>query len=276
METVKNPSIQYYPLGQSRSDSGGRRIFTHTLLNFGNTCFFNSLLQLIASIPLFVDRIEREPLPPDHADSSYCLAFLKIFIPAIASLTSDSSSVLKISGVRDGDWSMNDEDWRDFVYRLAVRYDDRYVLGAFADPGDLLNYFLTIVPGVGCLCELNSKITTSFLCAGSTQRVMDKTVAEFGVTTCVDSGAPLSHHSDHILKLFQPERVVGYRCDRCRAQPMRECTVIRRRHLLSFPRFLRVNITAPLTATGCRRTVIGVDRCGNTSTWICHSWLHVL
>ena len=31
---------------------------------------------------------------------------------------------------------------------------------------------------------------------------------------------------------------------------MRECTVIRRRHLLSFPRFLRVNITAPLTAAG--------------------------
>ena len=36
------------------------------------------------------------------------------------------------------------DDWKDFVYRLAVRYDPTYNPGAFADPGDLLDYFMTI------------------------------------------------------------------------------------------------------------------------------------
>ena len=60
-------------------------LFNSTLQNDGNTCFFNTALQVVASIPAFRAEIEAAPLPPDHADSSYCLAFLKRFIPAIAS-----------------------------------------------------------------------------------------------------------------------------------------------------------------------------------------------
>ena len=60
-----------------------------------------------------------------------------------------------------------------------------------------------------------------------------------------DSDAPLSHH---ILKVFSPECVCGYRCDRCQVQSSAECPATRRGFLLSLPRFLRVNVTAPLAS----------------------------
>jgi hypothetical protein len=97
--------------------------FHRTLTNYGNTCFFNSILQLIASIPSFVANLLESPLSPNHDSSSYCLAFLKLFIPAIASPSSDPSNVLEIPLVGDGVWHMTKDDWKDFVYRLAVRYD---------------------------------------------------------------------------------------------------------------------------------------------------------
>ncbi len=73
----------------------GRPLFNRTLTNYGNTSFFNALLQMLASIPSFVEQILETLLMPDHADSSYCLAFLKRFIPAIASPSADPCRVFQ-------------------------------------------------------------------------------------------------------------------------------------------------------------------------------------
>ena len=100
-----------------RRTCSGKHLFNRTLKNYGNTCFFNALLQLLASIPSFVEQILETPLPPDHADSSYCLACLKKFIPAIASSSSDPCKVLDISSVGDVNWKMSAADWIDFVTR---------------------------------------------------------------------------------------------------------------------------------------------------------------
>ena len=102
-------------------------------------------MQVVASIPSFVAEIAKEPLSPDHAECSYCLAFLKLFVPAIAFPSSEPSRILEMSSVRNGDWQMSRADWKDFVLRLTTKYDAKYALGAFADPGDLLDYFLSIM-----------------------------------------------------------------------------------------------------------------------------------
>ena len=136
-----------------KNSCSGRHLFHRILPNYGNTCFFIALLQLLASMPSFVEQIIETPLPPDHADSLYCLTFLKHFIPAIASPSSDPCQVLDISSVGDVTWKMSTADWIDFVTRLASRHDASYALGAFADPDDLLQYFMSIVPGVAHMCE---------------------------------------------------------------------------------------------------------------------------
>jgi hypothetical protein len=142
----------------------GTPLFTHTLPNVGNTCFFNSVLQVIASIPSFVAEIEKAPLPPNFDDSSYCMAFLKLFIPAIAAPSSEPSIKLDMSSVKNGDWRMCHADWVDFVLRLTTKYDSKYALGAFADPGDLLDYFLSIVSGAGHMCSIDFKWITTLRC----------------------------------------------------------------------------------------------------------------
>ncbi len=62
------------------SMSSKQCLFQHIPLNVGNTCFFNSVLQVVASLQSFVLAIENTPHNQDHADSSYCLAFLKLFM----------------------------------------------------------------------------------------------------------------------------------------------------------------------------------------------------
>jgi hypothetical protein len=41
----------------------------------------------------------------------------------------------------------NRQNWLNLIVRITVKCDARYVFGAFADPSDLLDYFLSIVPG---------------------------------------------------------------------------------------------------------------------------------
>ena len=91
--------------------------FRHTLPNLGNTCFFNSLLQLIASIPSFVDKVLEEPLAPDHDSNSYWLMLLKYFISAIASPSPHPSTVLVIPSIGEKHWRMSEEDLHDFAHR---------------------------------------------------------------------------------------------------------------------------------------------------------------
>ena len=85
----------------------------------------------------------------------------------------------------DDDDSMSREDWidhwNDFVCRLSVRSDDNYAPGAFADPGDLLNYSMSTVPRVGRLCEISSRAITVFFCRGLVQREKEEIVCEHGI-----------------------------------------------------------------------------------------------
>ncbi len=222
----------------------GMPLFTHTLPNVGNTCFFNSVLQVIASLSSFVAEIEKAPLPPNFDDSSYCLAFLKLFIPAIAAPSSEPSIQLDMSSVTSGDWRMCHADWIDFVLRLTTKYDSKYALGAFADPGDLLDYFLSIVPGAERMCSIDFKWITTLRCKCQEQQ-REQTVRECGITLSVDSDATLIHH---ILRAFSPDDVCDYRCDQCQAQSSSDRPATRQRLLLSLPRFLRINVTASLTS----------------------------
>ena len=229
----------------SKESSASDKPFHCTLVNYGNTCFFNSLLQLIASIPSFIAQILDAALPPDHNSGAYCLAFLKLFIPAITSLSSDPSRVLEIPLVSNGDWCMSEDDWKDFVCRLAVRYDPNYITGALADPGDLLDYFMLIVPGVACTCETKSETATTHSCQCLHKHEGVDTVCEYGFTISVNGDDPLSHH---ITKLFNLESLSNYRCDNCCALPTADSPAILQRPLLSLPRFLRVSITSLLTS----------------------------
>jgi hypothetical protein len=148
--------------GSSRSNK--QHIFQHTLWNVGNTCYLNCVMQVIASLPSFVTEIERAPQNRDHAGSSYCLAFLKLFIPVIASPTLSPSSVLEWSSATVGDRQMVQEDWIDFLYRLTTKFDSRYVTCALSDPSDMLEYVLSIVPGITQMCTMDSTWTTTPPC----------------------------------------------------------------------------------------------------------------
>ena len=97
---------------------------------------------------------------------------------------------------------MSEEDLHDFDHKLAVRRDANYVPGAFADPGDLLNYFMSIFPGVARMCTLESKTSTTFTCRCLHQRVGERIVCDLRLVTSVDSQNPLSHH---IIKLLSPD-----------------------------------------------------------------------
>jgi hypothetical protein len=49
---------------------------------------------------------------------------------------------------------MVQEDWIDFVYRLTTKFDSQYVTGALSDPSDMLEYVLSIVPGIAQMCSI--------------------------------------------------------------------------------------------------------------------------
>jgi hypothetical protein len=166
---------------------------------------------VVASLPSFVLAIENTPHNQDHADNSYCLAFLKLFIPAIASPTLLPSSVLKWSSVTLDNRRMVQEDWIDFVCRLTSKFDKRYVPGALADPGDLLEYVLTIVPEIAQMSTVGSSWTTTPPC-GCYLGWKEILTEECGLTITLSSNESLIRH---INQIFQPEQVSDYRCDCC-------------------------------------------------------------
>ena len=220
-----------------------RQLFTRTLPNIGNTCFFNSVMQVLASIPKFVTAIAAQILSPDLAGTSFCIAFLKLFIPAIAQPSAEPSVVLDITSVRHGELNMSLEDWADFVRRLTIKHDAGYDIGKYADPSDLLEHLLSIVPEVDHMCAVDSTSRISFPCACSKVPSREKPERDLGISIVVNSGAPLPHH---ILHYFAQENV-DYQCDSCGLRASDAHPARKQRFLLSLPRFLRITITAPRT-----------------------------
>jgi uncharacterized UBP type Zn finger protein len=213
-------------------------------LDVGNSCYFNSVLQVMASLPSFVLAIENTPKNQDHADSSYCSGFMKLFIAAIPSPTLSRSSVLQWASVTARDRRMVQEDWIDFVYRLMTKLDRRYVPSSLSGPGNLLQYVLFIVPGIAQMCTMDSTWTTTPTC-GCRMARKEILTEECGLTITVSSNESLVHH---IYKIFQPEQVSYYRCDCCGRHSSTEHPAVRQQSLCSLPRFLKINITAPLVS----------------------------
>ncbi len=156
------------------------------------------------------------------------------------------NDVLEWSSITVGDRQMVQEDWIDFVYRLTTKFNSWYVTGALSDPSDLLEYFLSIVPGIAQMCIMDSTWTSTPPCGCRTTR-KERLTEECRLTKIVSSNELLVHH---IHKIVQPEEVSDYRCDCCGRQSCSECPAIRQWSLRSLPRFLRINITAPLTSAG--------------------------
>jgi hypothetical protein len=102
---------------------------------------------------------------------------------------------------------MSRADWLEFVLRLTTKFDTRYVIGAFADPGDLLNYFLSIVPVAGQMCTMELTWTTTFPCACQAEWRRERRVSGQEIMISVDSEAPLIYH---VLAAFNPEAVTDY------------------------------------------------------------------
>ena len=139
---------------------------------------------------------------------------------------------------------MVQEDRIDFVCRLTTKFDKRYVPGALSDPGDLLEYVLSIVPGIAQMCTMDSSWTTTPPCGCHMAR-SEILTEECGLTITLSSNESLIRH---INKIFQPEQVSDYRCDCCGRHSSSEHPAVRQRFLRSLPRFLKINITAPLTS----------------------------
>jgi hypothetical protein len=139
---------------------------------------------------------------------------------------------------------MTRADWIDFILRLTTKYDTSYVIGALADPGDLLEYFLSIVPGAGHMCAMDFKWSTrpSCVCQNAGKWTLSE---ERGIAISINSNEPLIHH---ISTALNPEEVYYYRCDLCQTQSSVDRPAIRQRVLLSLPRFLKISIIAPLTS----------------------------
>ena len=96
------------------------------------------------------------------------------------------------------------------------------------------------------MCEINSKTIVMWSCSCRLKRG-ETLECEHGIMTSVNSDDPLS---SHILKLFDPVAVCDYHCEQCGWRSSAACPATMQRLLLSFPRFLRVNVISPPTSEG--------------------------
>ena len=103
-------------------------------------------MQVLALIPRFAAAIAAQTLAPNLEESSFCIAFLKLFIPAIAQTSAEPDVVLDVTSVRHGGLNMSLEDRADFVRRLTIRHDAGYDIGQFADPVISLSIFSRLFP----------------------------------------------------------------------------------------------------------------------------------
>ena len=81
--------------------------------------------------------------------------------------------------------------------------------------------------------------TTTFPCVCQAEWKRERRVSKQEIMISVDSEAPLVHH---VFAAFNPEAVADYGCDQCQSPATRQ------RLLTSPPRFLRINIVAPMTS----------------------------
>jgi hypothetical protein len=174
---------------------------------------------------------------------------LQHFLPAIAALSPEPNKQLDVSSVQSEGRYMDDTDWNDFVDRLT-KYDPAYSPGKLADPGDLIDYILSLASEVASQFEVHFRETMTFRCTCPGGCNTENIVAELGLTIHNSSNEPLAQQ---IINTFRPEPVSDYRCDWCRKQANTNCPAIRTRHPHSFPQTLRVNITASLAENALPR-----------------------
>ena len=158
---------------EQSNPSPQQQSFNRSLPNVGNTCFFNSAMQLLASLPQCVSAVFNQKVPENLEPVSLCLAYLKLLIPAIVEQSTSPSHVLHFPKTLCTSRVMSMSDLKDFVTRVTSQYDATYSLGKQADPGDLLKYVLSILPAANTLFSFRCKLTIrpSCACSAREQRV---------------------------------------------------------------------------------------------------------
>ncbi len=98
------------------------------------------------------------------------------------------------------------------------------------------------------MCAADFGWTTTFPCACPLEPKRESTKCVQGIAKSVNSDQTLIHH---IFGAFSPElKVCGFLCQQFHYESNEERPAMRQRTLLSFPRFLKINISVPLTADG--------------------------
>ncbi len=152
--------------------------------------------------------------------------------------------VLDVTSVCDSKWRMGQDDWVNFVGRITTKHAAGYRIGDYADPSDLLEHLLSIVPAVERMFSIDLRSTIRFPCAYGMVPVRENTVRDLGFTVVVNSTDPLVHH---VLNALAPD-TVNYKCDTCHLQSSDERPANKQSFVLTLPRFLRFTVTTHRTA----------------------------
>ena len=146
------------------STENGLVFFNQTIRNLGNTCYFNSTMQLFASIPEFVAEISAQAIPENLQDSSICLSYLKSLIPRIARKSPSPNHALYLPDSSNDADDISWEGMKDFIFRITSQYDLSYRPERYADPADLIKYMLSILPSTKAMLSFDSKLTIRPAC----------------------------------------------------------------------------------------------------------------